>query len=91
MKRVTNRGFKGITIMVLIAGIVLSFALSACNKAEEATVETPAVETMDQPADAADAPAVPEELPAVSTTNGVDEAAPADAAPIDEAPAAPAN
>ncbi|HQA72479.1 MAG TPA: hypothetical protein PLA36_12140 [Deltaproteobacteria bacterium] len=96
MKRVTkgtNRSFKAVGIMVLIAGIVLCFALSACDKAEEASVETTQVETMDQPAEAADAPAVQDELSAVATTGGVSEAgeAPADAAPADDAPAEPAD
>ena len=94
MKKVIKRtcsSFTGMGIMALIACMALCHSLSACSKADEASVEEPAVEVMDQPEDTADAPAVGEELPEADEAGDADAAASDAGATADEAPAAQAS
>ncbi len=86
----TRRGFTGMGIMAIIAGIALCLSLHACTKAEEASLEAPVVEMMDQPEDTATAPAAGEELPAADDAGEADASASEAGATAGEAPAAEA-
>ncbi len=93
MKKVIKRtcsSFTGMGIMALIACMALCLSLSACSKADEASVEEPAVEMMDQPEDTASAPAAGEELPAADEAGDADTVAPEAEAAAGESPAAEA-
>ena len=94
MKKIIKRtcgGFTGMGILAIIAGMALCLSLSACTKAEEASVEAPAAEMMDQPENTADAPTVGEELPTADDGGDADAAVPAAEATADEALAAQAS
>ena len=83
-------GFTGMGVLAIIAGLALCLSLSACSKAEEASVEKPVVEMMDQPEDTASAPAAGEELPAADEAGDADAAAPEAEEAAGESPAAEA-
>ncbi len=84
----TRGSFTGMGIMAIIAGMALCLSLNACTKAEEASLEAPVVEMMDQPEGTADAPAAGEELSAADDAGDADTAAPETRATAGEAPAA---